>query len=205
MKKTQLLGIIFMGTVLFFLLLLTPLQNAENLYDSVIRIHVLANSNSKSDQEQKLAVRDSLLAYTRAHLSQSNDRAEAKAELEKHLGRMETLAEKTLSYRGSCHDVKIVMEEEYYPTRNYDALSLPAGKYLSLKVQIGNAEGKNWWCVLFPPLCLSSSVKTEDALADVGMDEENIATLMRKEEGYKIRFKILELFGKTRKTLQELF
>ncbi|MBE6712245.1 MAG: stage II sporulation protein R [Ruminococcaceae bacterium] len=205
MKRTQLCALILAGGSIFFLLLLLPLRNAGNLYDSVIRIHVLANSDSAPDQARKLAVRDSILSYTGQNLSLGSSQAEARAELENNLDALEQVARETLRSKGCDHNVKITIDEEYYPTREYDTLSLPAGKYLSLRVQIGAAEGKNWWCVLFPPLCLSSSVDTEDALTGAGMEEENAATLVREEKSYRVRFKFLELLGKTKEALGQLF
>lgn len=205
MKKSQLCALILAGSALFFLLLLLPLKNADNLYDSVIRIHVLANSDSDADQKLKLSVRDSILNFAREELSLGTNREEAKAEVEKNLKAIEALAKSTLREAGCSHDVSIGITEEYYPTRTYEALSLPAGKYLSLRVQIGKAEGKNWWCVLFPPICLSSSVEVEDALASAGMEKENVAVLMGKEKNYRVRFKLLELIGKTKQSIGELF
>ena len=205
MKPYQLLSLILSGTAMLFLLLLLPMRNGENLYDSVIRIHVLANSDSKEDQERKLAVRDAILKYTRNRLSLGENREHAKAVLEENLDQLEQVAKKTLEENGSLHEVKIVLGEEYYPTREYEALSLPAGTYLSLQVQIGDAQGKNWWCVLFPPLCLSSSVEAEDALAGAGMTKGNVATVTEDKAVYRIRFKLLEFLQETKKSVKELF
>lgn len=205
MKPSQLISLILGAGALFFFLLLLPMQNADNLYDSVIRIHVLANSDSEEDQARKLAVRDELLSFAKKELFLGNSREEAKKVLEQNLTELERIAKNTLEEKGSPHDVKVLICEEYYPTREYDSLSLPAGTYLSLQVQIGEAKGKNWWCVLFPPLCLSSSVETEDALAGAGMTEENVATVTGESSAYRIRFKFLEIFEKTKKTVRELF
>lgn len=205
MKPSQLLSLILAATSLFFLLLLAPLQNAENLYDSVIRIHVLANSDSEEDQTQKLAVRDGILNFSQKELSLGENREEAKAVLEKNLQNLERVAKQVLREEGSTHDVKVVISEEYYPTREYDTLSLPAGNYLSLRVQIGEAKGKNWWCVLFPPLCLSSAVEAEDALAGAGMTEDNVATVMGEDSVYRIRFKFLDLLEQAKERVKKLF
>ena len=204
MKKSQLCTVIFAGTFLFFFLLLLPLKSADNLYDSVIRIHVLANSDSPKDQENKLAVRDSILEFANENFTIGTTREEAKTELEQYITVLEEISRETLSDLGSHQRVKVTIGEEYYPTREYETLSLPAGKYLSLRVQIGEAKGQNWWCVLFPPLCLSSSVDTEDALTGAGMDEDNVSTVIGND-GFRVRFKILELFGKAKKALEELF
>ncbi len=205
MKPSQLISLILSGSALFLFLLLLPMQNGENLYDSVIRIHVLANSDSREDQERKLAVRDEILNYTRTRLTLGKTREEAKAVLEENLDKLEQVAKQSLEKSGSDHRVKVIIGEEYYPTREYETLSLPAGTYLSLQVQIGEAKGKNWWCVLFPPLCLSSSVEVEDALAGAGMAEENVATVTGKEPAWRVRFKLLELFQKTKESVRELF
>ena len=205
MKPYQLISLILSGTAMLFLLLLLPMQSGENLYDSVIRIHVLANSDSKEDQARKLAVRDAILKYTRNRLSLGENREEAKAVLEKNLDQLEQVAKKTLEENGSLHEVKIVLGEEYYPTREYETLSLPAGTYLSLQVQIGDAQGKNWWCVLFPPLCLSSSIEAEEALAGAGMTEENVAMITEDKPVYRIRFKLLEFLQETKQSIKELF
>ena len=205
MKKSELYTVIFVGGALFLLLLLLPFRNAGNLYDSVIRIHVLANSDSETDQAQKLMVRDSLLAYAKEHIPATSTQREAKETLEAHIPALEELARRTLLSQGSENDVKITIGEEYYPTKKYEDFSLPAGEYLSLRVKIGKAEGRNWWCVLFPPICLNSAVETEDALAGAGMDEENVSTVLSDEKSYQVRFKFLELFGKAKESLQKLF
>ena len=205
MKPSQLIALILAGTSLFFLLLFAPLRNAENLYDSVIRIHVLANSDSEEDQAVKLLVRDEILNYTRNELDLGKNRENAKSVLEKNLKALEQVAEKTLQKNGASQDVSVVIGEEFYPTRQYDSLSLPAGTYLSLRVQIGEAEGKNWWCVLFPPLCLSSALEAEDALTGAGMTQENVATVLGNESAYRIRFKFLDLFEQAKNRVKKLF
>ena len=205
MKRSHLILLIFIGSALFFSLCFLPLQNADNLYDSVIRIHVLANSDSPEDQALKLLVRDEILAFSRKSLSLGKSRDEAKKELEEHLDGIEAVARLALQSKGCSHGVRVTIGDEYYPTREYDTLSLPAGTYLSLRVQIGKAQGKNWWCVLFPPLCLSSSIEAEDALAGAGMEQENIGTVMGKNKNMRVRFKFLEVLGKTKKAIRELF
>ncbi len=204
MKKAQLCTWILIGTSLFFLAIF-PLQKANNLYDSLIRIHVLANSDSPDDQKLKFSVRDSILTFARDELDLGTSRDGAKAVIEQNLDALEDIARSTLRSEGCQDDVAVSITEEYYPTRNYEKLSLPAGKYLSLRVQIGKAAGKNWWCVLFPPLCLDSAMDSEDALTSIGMEEDNVSILMGKEKNYRIRFKILELLGKTQKSISELF
>lgn len=204
MKKEAVFTCILWGLALLLLFAVSPAANAENLYDSVIRIHVLANSDSPEDQETKLFVRDRLLAYAQKHLTAKSLR-EAKEEVTAKIPEMEREAETCLREQGVEMPVSITLTEEYYPTRVYDTLSLPAGRYLSLRVLIGKAEGQNWWCILFPPLCLSSSAKAEDALAEVGMEEENVKTVVQDGTRYELRFRILELLEETKEKIRRLF
>lgn len=196
---------IFFGIAILLCITLFPFWNSENLYDSIIRIHVLANSDSETDQKQKLMVRDVLLEYAAENLKNYNSFEEAKAALKTEIPSLEEVAKAALQQEGCNDNVSISFDEEYYTTRHYDGFSLPAGNYLSLQVKIGSAEGKNWWCVLFPPLCLSSSVATEDALIHAGMDEENAKTVTCDGTEYKIRFRILDWWSTTKEKLSRIF
>ncbi len=204
MKKNKLFALIFFSLSLLTLLLFLPLNKADNLYSSVIRIHVLANSDEESDQEKKLLVRDRILNFAKENLSENTTREEAEKEIENLLPQIISLAEDTLKNAGSKDKVSATLSHEYYPTRQYEDFSLPAGKYLSLRVMIGEAKGQNWWCVLFPPICINSAVETEDALAKAGMEEKNISTVTGKKR-YIYRFKLLEFWQKSKKEFQELF
>lgn len=194
MKKDVTKALIFWGIALMILLSLIPIAGADNLRDSVIRIHVLAHSDEESDQEAKLLVRDRLLEYSRENFSLAQSRKEAAREVTKNLSAMEEEAEEVLRESGTPRDVSILLEEEYYPTREYESLRLPAGNYLSLQVKIGEAKGKNWWCVLFPPVCLNTASSAEDALLDAGMEEDNVKIVTREEKRYRVKFRIVELW-----------
>ena len=177
MKKEWTLAIVFWGIALLLLFAISPIAGEENLYQSVIRIHVLANSDSKEDQDYKLLVRDQLLTYASEHFSHLSDVKEASQEIPKNFDAMQRVAQDALCEAGCTMPVELSLTEEYYPTRDYESLSLPGGKYLSLQVKIGQAGGKNWWCVLFPPICLNTALDTEDALLEAGMNEENVKTV----------------------------
>ena len=196
---------IFFGIAILLCFSFLPFWSAENLYSSVIRIHVLANSDSETDQGQKLMVRDALLEYAANNLKEYDSLEEAKAALETKLPDLKKTAERVLRREGCNDDVSVEFHEEYYSTRHYDGFSLPAGNYLSLQVKIGKAEGKNWWCVLFPPLCLSSSVATEDALINAVMDEDNAKTVTCDGTEYKIRFRVLDWWSSTKDKLSRIF
>ncbi len=205
MKKEWTLAIVFWGIALLILFAISPIAGEENLYQSVIRIHVLANSDSPQDQEYKLLVRDRLLSYSQENFAQLDGKEEASEEICKRFDDMQRIAQDALLEAGCAMPVELSLMEEYYPTKRYESLSLPSGKYLSLQVKIGQAQGQNWWCVLFPPICLNTALDTEDALLEAGMKEENVKTVTVQKGKYKIRFKILEWWGRGKEKIAEIF
>ena len=188
-------------TLLLSLLLVTltclPIHGEEEIYDTVVRLHVLANSDTEEDQSLKLEVRDALLAVTSPLLASCGSQDEAVAILTPRLDELQQVALDVVRDAGYSYDVHISLGEEAYPRRVYESCCFPAGTYVSLRVGIGEAEGQNWWCVLFPPLCLSAAgaQSTEDAFVSVGLnkDQYGIITETGKTK-YKIRFKLLETF-----------
>ena len=202
--RSQLWGIFFLSLALLTITALSPLVSAEEIYSSVIRIHVIAASDSPADQEDKLSVRDALLAYAEENLPQGIQKAEAAAILQAHLPQMTQVANSALKRAGSPFAASLALSDEYYPTRRYESISLPAGVYLSLQVKIGEAKGQNWWCILFPPACLNSA-RGETALAEAGMEEDAVKTVTLNEGSYQIRFRILELWGEAKERLHSFF
>ena len=184
---------IFLLLALFCL----PIHGEEEIYDTVVRLHVLANSDSDEDQALKLEVRDALLAVTAPALEDCGSQEEAVAILTPMLDELQQTATDVVKAAGYDYDVHVSLGKESYPRRVYENCCFPAGEYVSLRVGIGEAEGQNWWCVLFPPLCLSaaSAKNTEDAFLSVGLnkDQYGIITETGKTK-YKIRFKLLETF-----------
>lgn len=175
-----------------------PIHGEEEIYDSVVRLHVLANSDSEEDQALKLQVRDAVLAVTSPLVKDCRSKEEAVAVLEANLPAMEAAARAVIADAGRDDAVAVMLGEESYPTRTYENCCFPAGDYISLRVAIGEAAGQNWWCVLFPPLCLSAAEAkdsdNEDAFVQVGLskDQYGIITETGKTK-YKVRFKILEV------------
>ena len=174
-----------------------PVHGEREIYDTVVRLHVLANSDTEEDQALKLIVRDSVLAAAAPYLEGCTSQAEAVEALTAHLSDLETAAAETITAEGYDYPVTILLGEEDYPTRAYEACAFPAGTYVSLRVLIGEGEGQNWWCCLFPPLCLSAATAkqdNEDAFIQVGLtkDQYGIITETGKTK-YKVRFKILEV------------
>lgn len=172
-----------------------PVHGEEAIYDSTIRLHVLANSDSGEDQAEKLLVRDAVLAYLEGSLAQSNTYGDALTALSDHLDGIRDCARDTL---GGKYAVRVELGRETYPVRHYENYTLPAGEYTSLRILIGKGEGRNWWCVLFPRLCTSRATEEElyeDFIA-AGFSPEQYR-LIKNESGtkYKIRFRILEILA----------
>ena len=135
----------------------TPaLRTQEKISDKIIRLHVLANSDSPEDQDLKFTVRDAVFHYASEILQDSQNRQDAEIILRKHLHEFENIGESIAAPHG--YHVKAELLESEFPTRIYQDFSLPAGRYLSLRVSIGEAAGQNWWCVIFPPLCADNAV-----------------------------------------------
>ena len=161
---------------------------------SLVRLHVLAVSDAPEEQAVKLRVRDAVLAYLAPRLKNAEDAAGAGAVLQSALDGIRTAAEAAAEGR----TVHVTLGEERYPTRDYGGFSLPAGRYRSLRVVLGEGKGRNWWCVVFPPLCLAAAEK--ETMQPV-MNPVDYA-LITREEGWEIRFRIVELWGKLLNSLE---
>ena len=180
---------------------LLPVHGEEEIYDKVVRLHVLANSDSDEDQAVKLAVRDAILEVTVPLLQNCKTKEEAVALLEENRFFLTETAQNVLRKEGFEDSVTIEMGLEDYPTRTYDSLCFPAGEYISMRVSLGEGEGQNWWCCLFPPLCLDAATVgkevAEDACISVGFTPTQYKIITESDKPvYRARFKILELFGK---------
>ena len=183
--------LVFLAAVLLPLL---PLEGEAQVYDSAIRLHVLANSDSKEDQELKLKVRDRILEFVSAEINECSTRYDAQCKVEDIRDNIAIEAQNTVYDEGYNYAVHVTFDNEYYPTREYDGVRMPAGTYMSLRVLIGDAEGQNWWCVLYPPLC-TSAAKPETTLKEAGFTTSQIRILTEGESPkYKIKFRILEFF-----------
>ena len=182
--------------VLLLVLSYLPIHGEAKVYDTVLRLHVLANSDSEEDQALKLKVRDGVLAVTAPLFENAETRDQAEAIVRAHMTDIQSAAEAVVAQNGSEQAVTVMLDLEDYPTRNYESCAFPAGEYLSLRVCLGEAEGQNWWCVLFPPLCLSAATAkndAEDAFIQVGLSKEQYGIVTEtKSRKYRVRFKILE-------------
>lgn len=174
---------------------------STDISNSVFRLHVIANSNSDEDQNLKYKVRDNLLAYMNDICSNCSSKEEAINIVSEHQEEFRQVALETIKNEGFSYDVKIEIGNFEFPTKQYGDISLPAGLYDALKVEIGKAEGRNWWCVMFPSLCfvdISSGIVPEESkedLQNVLSNEEYAIISNTSNQGIKFKFKLLEFFA----------
>lgn len=205
----NLLTIMALIAFIFIFVGLMPVHGEAELYDSVLRLHVLANSDSEEDQALKLKVRDSILEASATIMQNCETREDATAAITTAIPTLTSAASETIKREGFDYPVHIELCEESYPTKSYESFCFPSGSYMSLRVLIGDAEGQNWWCVLFPPLCLSAATdqsEAEDAFIAVGLTGDQYKIITETDSPtYQVRFKILETIEDTKKDIGDYF
>lgn len=164
--------------------------DGQEMADKMIRIHVVANSDSAEDQALKLSVRDAVLDSLESILAGAEDKTAAEKRVEAALEALRQTAENEVRRQGYTYTVTAVLTEESFPTRDYDTFSLPAGRYTSLRIVLGAGEGHNWWCVVYPALCTAAAV--EDSEAAETLSPEEIGLITEENTGYVIKFKTIE-------------
>lgn len=182
-------------TVLSVFLYLICFAADGSVYNDVVRFHVIANSDSEVDQNIKLSVRDMVIQKYSAKLSKYKNKDEALAAAEEMLPEIENDVKEYLKGYAD-YTAEVSIEENYFPTKTYGEYSLPRGNYTALCIRLGKAEGQNYWCVLFPPLCLGAS--TEDGakvFEECGLSRSEYNLMRTETPRYKLKFKILELFA----------
>ena len=174
---------------------------SSDLSEAVFRLHVLANSDSDEDQELKLKVRDKLLAYMNSICADCSTKEEAISIAQNHKEEFKKIAEETIKENGYNYSVQININNFYFPTKNYGDISLPAGFYDALRVEIGSGKGKNWWCVMFPSLCfidISSGIVDDEAKENLEehLSDESFNIISDSENTeLKFKFKLIEFFA----------
>ena len=165
------------------------------LADRVIRLHVLANSDSAEDQALKLRVRDRVLAEAETYLTPGITRDETEELLRAHLYDLAAAGAEVVGAAGYDYPVTVSLVHNYwFPTKTYTDFALPAGQYTALRIEIGEGAGQNWWCVVFPPLCLGSVTETvEETAADTGLTEGQVSLITGEDEGCVVKFRAIEL------------
>ena len=190
MKKILFYSLIILCATMIISVIPTDAEGA--IYEDTVRLHILANSDSEEDQALKLKIRDDVLGNFSSSLSHIESTEEAKREINALLPEIEAFAESKVREYGYNYDVKATLTREWYDTREYEDFTLPKGYYTSLRIIIGNGGGQNWWCVMFPPLCLDMA--TESAPSDDGIKKYSDSEItLISGNGYRAKFKILEL------------
>ena len=194
-------GILFFAVLTAALLTTAAAMQWEQqtLADKLIRLHVIANSDSEEDQALKLQVRDTMLELTQL---QVNGRDEARTSLVQLLPDIQKAAEDCLREQGCEDPVEVTLGLESYPTRVYDNFALPAGNYQSLRIVIGEGKGENWWCVVFPSICFRATMgDLEEAAQAAGFTDGEIRLITENPDGYALKFKSWELLLKLKQIL----
>ena len=179
------------------------LHTQSQLAEKVVRLHVLANSDSDEDQALKLKVRDAVLEQATETLRGADSQTEACRRLTDMLPELEETARVIITANGYDYGVRAELAETSFPTKEYDGFALPAGEYLALRVLIGEAAGQNWWCVVFPPLCTTAAADVPAAALSAGLSEDEVALITEADEGYVLKFKTVELWEKLKARLAE--
>ena len=172
----------------------------EEIPSQVLRLHVLANSDSQQDQSLKLKVRDRVLEESGGMLNGVKDRAEAEAAVRKSLDHLRETAQNEVERQGYSYPVTARLAKTYFTTRTYGDVTLPAGVYDALEITIGSGKGHNWWCVIFPQLCLPAAQDTKQ-LEDVLNSNE--LKIVRDGGGYQIKFKTVEYYEQMKQWLEQ--
>lgn len=174
-------------------------NECEEIRSNVFRLHILANSDSQVDQQLKLFVRDRIIEESENIFSDCHSYDEALSAARRNLPTLEQAARETLLENGCTDNVEIDVGRSYFSTRVYDNFTLPAGVYEALQIRIGRAEGRNWWCVMFPSVCLPSGADSEQ-LGDVLTDGQ-ISII--NHDGYELRFRCVEIYEQFMEKLRE--
>ena len=164
----------------------------QEIRDSVLRLHVLAHSDSAEDQALKLLVRDTVIDETAALFDEAETEQEARAAVAAHLAGIEQAAQQRVYDEGYDYPVRAELTEMYFTTRTYGNVTLPAGNNEAVRITIGDAAGRNWWCVVFPPMCVSAATDAAD-LSDVLTDDQR--DIVENSGRYEVRLKVVEWFG----------
>ncbi|MEA4973888.1 hypothetical protein SDC9_107034 [bioreactor metagenome] len=172
---------------------------SDDISGSVIRFHVLANSDEEYDQQLKLSVRDEILKSISKDMNECTDREDAEAYLESHTDEITAIAKKVIAEKGYDYEVCTTLSTEHYPVRYYENAVFPEGNYESLRVIIGSGEGHNWWCVMYPPLCLNGEAvgyEDDNMLKEVLSDESYEVVVLSEDNAVpKMKFKVVELWA----------
>lgn len=186
-KHTRIIRAVTGGLMLCLLCSLVGVYGqAQGVRDSVVRLHILANSDSTADQTLKLQVRDALTDAAAGWLDGAENSAQALTLAERHLPQLQAVAEQTVAAAGAAYPVRVELKNLYFTTRQYDSVTLPAGRYDAVQVTLGEGRGQNWWCVVFPPFCAGAATRAETVLSP------GQQAYVENGSRYEVRFKVVE-------------
>lgn len=201
----RILVLLFLLTLFIFISAISYVTAvSKDIADSVFRLHVIANSDSKEDQELKIQVRDELLSYMNTLAKDCSSKEEVVELAKEHQEEFKQIAEQTIFKNGFSYPVTIEIGDSDFPTKTYGDIALPAGTYEALRVQIGEAKGQNWWCVMFPPLCfvdVSSGVVPDESKEEIkeSLNEEEYSLISQTDDNkINFKFKLVEFFQNLR-------
>lgn len=183
------LSVIFAFLLTVIISLCSFESSCRQISSQVLRLHVIANSDSRDDQALKLRVRDRILVCCEDILKNAGKKSTAERKIADNLNELRFAAQEEIRKNGYSYPVRLELAETDFPTRTYGNVTLPAGKYNAVRVIIGSGKGKNWWCVMFPPLCLSAA-KKQTGLSDV-LNSQELA-LTESDPKYEVRFWFIE-------------
>lgn len=194
---------LILGLIFSILISMTGFEaRCGEIRENVLRLHILANSDSAEDQQLKLKVRDRLLAEGSEIFESAKDERQALERVKTNLAKLQLAAEDEIKKNGYDYPVKVEIGQVDFSTREYENFTLPAGRYEAVRVLIGNAGGQNWWCVMFPPVCLPAADDQQE-LSDVL--SENSVKIIENPQNYKIRFKTVEIYENIKTKLTNWF
>lgn len=202
-KNSKVKMVIILSFLLFIYTTICAMSYAQSvssdIAESVFRLHVIANSDSQEDQNLKYIVRDNLLSYMNKICKNTTNKEEAIQIAKQHENNFKQIALQTIREQGYSYDVNVRIGNFEFPTKHYGDISLPTGFYDALRVEIGEAKGQNWWCVMFPPLCfvdVSSGIVPEESkeLMQDNLNEEEFALVSEHNPEIQFKFKLLEFF-----------
>ena len=193
-KNLKRIGICLLAVALVWAVMLV--KDKQTLRNELIRLHVVAASDCPKDQALKLRVKDAVVESLQENMAHLADMEQAKAYLQENLPKIEVLANRVLQEAG-CGDVATVsLQLEEFAALYYDTFTLPAGIYESLRITIGPGEGKNWWCVVFPTLCVGATVEEFEESAQCAGFSDALTGALSGEEPYEVRFFVLDALGR---------
>ncbi|MEG0457295.1 MAG: stage II sporulation protein R [Oscillospiraceae bacterium] len=192
---------------LIIVLIIAPFKafgdSCGKIRESVLRLHILANSDSEEDQNLKLKIRDAILKET-GYIFETQNLDKAISNANENMDEIIEIAKRIITSEGYIYSVSASIENSYFTTRTYEnGITLPAGYYNALRIIIGEGKGHNWWCVMFPPMCLPAATKKED---DVKIDDvltEEEIEIAKNGEKYEFKFALVEMFEEMYKNIKQ--